>query len=270
MNSNTGGASAVTFEYGVVTANGNVPIMQGTPDAGSVSASGVIQIAIANDKVGNPGAGSTLSLVSGRNFAGNGNATVTKTSAFDSTADGAYTLVGNAACAVAPVPVSAASAKTHGAAGSFNIALPLTGNPGIECRTGGASGNHQMIVTFPAPVTISSAMVSAGTGSVSSTTVNGNVVIVNLTGVANAQTITVTLAGVSMGSNFGNVVVPMALLLGDTTGNGAVNSSDISQTQSQSGQEIDPSNFREDVTANGAINSSDIATVQAQSGTALP
>lgn len=59
-------------------------------------------------------------------------------------------------------------------------------------------------------------------------------------------------------------------LLGDTTGNGAVNSSDISQTQSQSGQAATASNFREDVTVNGLINSSDISAVQAQSGTALP
>jgi hypothetical protein len=62
----------------------------------------------------------------------------------------------------------------------------------------------------------------------------------------------------------------MGVLLGDTTGNGAVNSSDISQTQSQSGLALSNSNFREDVTVNGAINSSDISTVQVQSGTALP
>ncbi|HEV3243551.1 MAG TPA: dockerin type I domain-containing protein [Chthoniobacterales bacterium] len=58
----------------------------------------------------------------------------------------------------------------------------------------------------------------------------------------------------------------MSLLAGDTTGNGTVNSSDISQTQSQSGLPLTPDNFREDVTVNGAINSSDIAFVQAQIG----
>jgi hypothetical protein len=49
-----------------------------------------------------------------------------------------------------------------------------------------------------------------------------------------------------------------------------VNSSDIAQTQSQSGQPVSASNFREDVTVNGAINSSDVALVQSKSGTALP
>jgi hypothetical protein len=62
----------------------------------------------------------------------------------------------------------------------------------------------------------------------------------------------------------------MGVLAGDTTGNGAVNSSDISQTQSQSGQLVTSSNFREDVTLNGSINSSDIAFVQSKSGTAIP
>jgi hypothetical protein len=62
----------------------------------------------------------------------------------------------------------------------------------------------------------------------------------------------------------------MGVLVGDTTGNGLVNSSDIAQTQSQSGQPVGLNNFREDVTVNGLINSSDIALVQSMSGTGLP
>ena len=62
----------------------------------------------------------------------------------------------------------------------------------------------------------------------------------------------------------------MALLIGDTTANGAVNSSDISQTQGQSGQPVTISNFREDVTADGLLNSADITSVKSKSGTALP
>jgi hypothetical protein len=95
---------------------------------------------------------------------------------------------------------------------------------------------------------------------------------VNLTGVANAQNLTVTLSNVTdVAGNIGSSVsATMSVLAGDTTGNGTVNSSDISQTQSQSGLPLTPDNFREDVTVSGAINSSDISFVQAQSGTALP
>jgi hypothetical protein len=101
---------------------------------------------------------------------------------------------------------------------------------------------------------------------------NANEVIVNLTNVANAQHLIVTLSNAkdTSGATFPSVAARMDVLVGDTTANGRVNSSDISQTQSQSGQTITSSNFREDVTVNGSINSSDISLVQAQSGTALP
>jgi hypothetical protein len=74
---------------------------------------------------------------------------------------------------------------------------------------------------------------------------------------------------VSDGTSTGNVSLPVAVLEGDTTPNGHVNSTDISQTQSQSGQPVTGTNFREDVTVNGLINSSDISMVQSRSGTGL-
>jgi len=169
-------------------------------------------------------------------------------------------------------PVSAVSHKTHGSAGDFDINLPLTGNPGIECRTGGPNGNHTVIITFANTVSVGTVTVTStdGQAMVSSSNVNGSVVTVNLTKVTNAQTVTVNLTNVSDGTNTGNVGVAMGALEGDTTANRAVNSSDISQTQSQSGQLVTAGNFREDVTVNGFINSSDIAVVQSRSGTALP
>jgi hypothetical protein len=61
----------------------------------------------------------------------------------------------------------------------------------------------------------------------------------------------------------------MGVLLGDTTGDAVVNSTDIAQTKSQSGQTQTASNFRQDVTADGNINSTDIALVKSKSGTGL-
>jgi hypothetical protein len=166
--------------------------------------------------------------------------------------------------------INAVSRKVHGSAGTFDIGLPLAGTPGIECRTGGATNDYQVVVTFGGPVTVSNAQVTQGTGSVSSTSTNNNQVFINLTGVTNAQTIQITLFAVNDGTSTADVSIPMSILIGDTTGNGAVNSSDIAQTQSQSGQPVSGSNFREDVTVNGLINSSDISLVQSRSGTALP
>jgi acid phosphatase len=165
--------------------------------------------------------------------------------------------------------INAVSRKIHGTAGTFDMGLPLLGTPGIECRSGGASNDYQLVITFGGPVTFSTAEVTQGTGSVATTSMNENQVFVNLTGVTDAQTIQVTLFAVNDGTATNNVSIPMSILVGDTTGNGAVNSSDIAQTQSQSGQPVTLSNFREDVTVNGVINSSDIALVQSKSGTAL-
>ncbi|MDQ6654959.1 MAG: multicopper oxidase domain-containing protein, partial [Verrucomicrobiota bacterium] len=94
---------------------------------------------------------------------------------------------------VAPIaPVRIVSRKTHAAAGTFDIDLPLTGTPGIECRTGGAANSYQLVFTFAAPISFSGASVTSGTGAVSSSSGSGtNTVMVNLTGVANAQRLAV-------------------------------------------------------------------------------
>ena len=124
-----------------------------------------------------------------------------------------------------------------------------------------------MIIDFANPVTVGSASVTSGTGSVSSFSVSGSEVTVNLTGVTNVQRITVTLFNVNNG---GNVSVSMGVLVGDANGNALVNASDVSLTKAQVGQQVTGSNFREDINANGLINSVDVALVKSKVGTALP
>jgi hypothetical protein len=171
----------------------------------------------------------------------------------------------------APMAQSAFSRKTHGAAGTFDVPLPLTGNVGVECRSGGATNDYQMIINFASSVTVQSASVTSGTGSVSSFSGSGtSQITVNLTGVTNVQRITVTLHNVNNGTTTGDVPVSMGVLVGDVNGNAVVNSSDVSLTKSQVGQVVTGSNFREDVNANGLINSVDVAQVKANVGTSLP
>jgi len=170
----------------------------------------------------------------------------------------------------APMAQSAFSRKTHGGAGTFDVPLPLTGNVGVECRSGGATNDYQMIINFATSVTVGGASVTSGTGSVSSFSVSGSQVTVNLTGVTNVQRITVTLMNVNDGTHMGDVPVSMGVLVGDVNGNALVNASDVSLTKSQVGQAVSGSNFREDVNANGLINSVDVALVKANVGTALP
>jgi dockerin type I repeat protein/parallel beta helix pectate lyase-like protein len=169
-------------------------------------------------------------------------------------------------------PTGAASRKTHGGAGSFSISLPLTGPVGIECRSGGATNDYQVIFNFAGPVSFSTpAVVTSGSGSVASSAGNGtNQITLNLSGVTNAQTITLALFGVSDGVNIADVGLRMGMLLGDTSGNGTVNSTDVSETKLRSGQVVGAANFRSDVNANGAINATDVSTVKLRSGSSLP
>ena len=179
------------------------------------------------------------------------------------------------------MPTGVVSRKTHGAAGDFDVDLPLSGTPGVECRTGGATGDYQLVVTFGDSITVTGtpqADVTLGTGDIGTggtanggmVTVNGNVVTVPLTNVSTGQTINVDLYGVNNGTTTGNVVIPMSVLIGDTNGNGTVNAGDVAQTKGQSGQPVTGGNFRTDANANGSINAGDAAIVKSHSGESIP
>jgi spore coat protein A, manganese oxidase len=173
---------------------------------------------------------------------------------------------------VAPVTATnVVSRKLHGDAGTFDVNLPLTGTPGVESRNGGPNGEYQLVFAFGSPVTFDSATISSGAGSVSSTNGSGSTTVtVNLTGVTNAQTTTVTLQGASNGTATNNIAVQMAVLVGDVNGDRTVNSGDVIQTRGRSGQAADATTFRSDVNADGTVNSGDSTLVRARSGTALP
>lgn len=291
---NTAPTPIVTFEYGTVATLSEVVLgvptenPVGTPDpASNFNADGTITIFVPKSAVGNPHAGDLLGAVCGRTF-NTGDTppetlersnllidhTFVKGNTDNSYPTATYTVAGNNVCSATNIAaVSAVSRKTHGSAGTFDVNLPLTGTPGIEDRTGPTPGNHTVVITFAAPVSVTNTTVTpeaGGTAALAGTpTINNTQVTVNLTNVSNAQTLIINLLGVSDGTNSGDVSIPMSVLLGDVSANGLVNSTDISQTQAQSGQAVTLSNFRTDVNANGLINSTDITTVQSKSGTGL-
>ena len=138
------------------------------------------------------------------------------------------------------------------------------------------AGDYTVVFTFANPLTtVDSSSVTNGTGSVSSSNIDPNDAhnyIENLTGVTNAQIFTVSLSNVTdSAGNFSPAAAgSMGVLVGDTNGDGVVNSADIGQTKSQSGQSVNATNFREDTNTDGFINSADISLVKSKSGTGLP
>jgi hypothetical protein len=170
---------------------------------------------------------------------------------------------------VAPVPTSAVSRRTHGGAGAFDIPLPLTGAPGVECRSGGANGAYRIVVTFERPISMTGAAVAGGNATVDTWSSGGVQATVDLVNVADNQQIAVTF-NVNDGINSGPVTVPMAILVGDTNGDRAVNTGDALQARSRSGGEVNASTFRSDVNADGTINTGDSLLVRSRSGNSLP
>jgi sugar lactone lactonase YvrE len=178
---------------------------------------------------------------------------------------------------VTPVQLNAVvSRKTHGSAGTFNIDLPLTGNPGIECRSGGANGDYTLVFTFSSLLTkVGGASVMRGTGSVASSNIDStdpHNYIVNLTGVTNTQYLTVGLTNVhdSAGNGSNAVSASMGVLLGDVNGSTRVDAADVSSVRQQTLQTIDATNFRNDVNASGRIDAADVSVVRQQTLTSLP
>lgn len=293
---NTAPTPVVSFEYGTVATLSEVVLgvptenPLGAADVGSnFNADGTITILIDKSKVGSPQPGDLLGAVNGRTF-NTGDTppetversnllidhTFVKGNTDNSYPPATYTVVGNTSCSAGNIePVSAVSRMTHGSAGDFDIGLPLTGQPGIEDRTSGASNNYTVVVTFSVPITVSNVTVTPGANGTASLapsgfSINNTQVTVNLTNVSNAQTLGINLVGVSGGGNSGNVSIPMSVLIGDVNANRVVDGNDVSQVQAHTRQPVGLSNFRSDVNASGQIDGNDVSVTQAHTRTSLP
>ena len=127
--------------------------------------------------------------------------------------------------------------------------------------------------TSPIPwPSVSDRVVSSGTGSITSAIVQNGDYVVNLTGVTTAQTITVTLTGISdtAGNSTASLAVPMGVLVGDVNVSRRVDGSDVSLIRQQNFQTISTSNFREDVNASGRIDGTDVSIARQQNFSVLP
>ena len=166
--------------------------------------------------------------------------------------------------------LTAVSRKVHPGAGIFDIPLPVTGEPGVECRS--SSGNHTIVINLNNPVVSGSAAVTSGTGVAAAPTFAGNTMTVDLSGVTDVQKVTITLSGVTgtAGQTLASASVSMNVLIGDVNQSKAVSGSDIAQVKSLAGVPVDATNFKADVAVSGMINASDVGLVKSRSGFSVP
>jgi hypothetical protein len=178
-------------------------------------------------------------------------------------------------------PLSVVSRKTHGMAGTFDIDLSLTGKPGIECRSGGATGDHTLVFSFLNTLNgVSSVTATATTsgGTVPVTVLNTSGIgtdtheyIANLSGVPNASHVTVTLHGVTDSANgTGDFLAHMDVLLGDVNSTGRTDSGDVTQVRNKTVSTPDQGTFRFDVNTSGRIDAGDVTVTRNSTVSVLP
>ena len=156
----------------------------------------------------------------------------------------------------------------------YDIDLPLSGPAGVECRRPATANSYQLVFNFERDVTsVGTPSVQSGNGTVAQATAgpNSNQVTVNLSNVSDQQHFIVMLNGVhdSAGAVMDNLPARLDVLVGDTNGDGTVNSGDSQQTRTRSGQLTDANNFRSDVNLDGTVNSGDATIVRQKAGNGI-
>jgi len=166
--------------------------------------------------------------------------------------------------------LSTVSRQRHRNAGSFDINLPLTGEPGVECRN--SNGKYSLVFNFTNNVVSGNVDVTSGTATAGAPVFSGTTMTVPLSGVADVQKVTLTLSDVTNDSSevLPTTAVSMNVLVGDVTGDKKVDTSDVNLTRGQVGMVVTTSNFREDVRPDGAITSVDVKQVRANLGHTVP
>ena len=157
-----------------------------------------------------------------------------------------------------PAFTSAASRRTHGAAGPFDLALSLVPtNPSTEPRIGPV---QTIVMTFDKPIaSADNPTVTEGTATFNSLSISGNDVILTFTGVTDIQYVTITLGNVAStdGGTGGSGSVRVGFLAGDVNQNRVVTVADLGLVNTQLAQVVTAANFLKDVNVSGTISVAD-------------
>jgi hypothetical protein len=162
--------------------------------------------------------------------------------------------------------LSAASRLTHGAAGTFDIPMPLTGVSGVEDRS---SSTYNAVFTFDGPVTSGEVVVLSGTATVGAISFNGNSMTAQLTGVSSAEVVTLRVQNIN-GDGQLHGDVPFGFLTADVNANRTVDRPDQQQLQADRGQPVTASNFRGDINVSGTMDRADLQSFQINRGHSIP
>jgi uncharacterized protein (DUF1800 family) len=183
-------------------------------------------------------------------------------------AGGILTMTTTAEAQTAPKLRAAVSRMSHHGR-VFDVALPLTGASGIESRS--TSGGLTVGLIFDQPVSAAQVALATGRGTISSTKFAGPTVLVNLTGVANAEELTLTASNVTAtngGAVLTRAAVKVRVLEGDVDADGKVTQADLNLAKSAD-KSVSGIDFRRDINLSGTLTAADVNKVKSRVGTAL-
>ena len=162
--------------------------------------------------------------------------------------------------------VSAASRLTHGAAGTFDISMPLSGTSGVEDRQ---ATTYNAVFNFDTAVTSGQVTVLSGTATIGPITFSGNSMTAQLTGVTSAEIVTLHTENIN-GDGQPHGDVSFGFLTGDAGGDRSVAKPDQLLVKGDINQPVTSANFREDLDADGKIRNQDVQIVKTNKGHRIP
>ena len=162
--------------------------------------------------------------------------------------------------------LSAASRLTHGAAGTFDVNMPLGGTSGVEDRS---ATTYNAVFNFDQPVTSGEVSVVSGTATVGTLSFSGNSITAPLTGVTVSEVVTLHVQNVN-GDGLPHGDISFGFLTGDADASRSVAPADKGLVESQIHQPLTSANFREDLDADGQITDSDTHIVRTNQGNSIP
>lgn len=182
--------------------------------------------------------------------------------------------VGEITNLMGPPVLEAHSNQTHGSAGTFGYTVWPSLTKLIEPRKGATAGTYSLVLNFSAPVsgltaTLKTQSGGAAVGNVGTVSYDatGKVVTVSLSGVGNAQSLFLHLAGIAPGG--GTADVPFNVLWGDVNADNVANFIDTRVVQKTHATQVDGMHFLYDLNCDGVINAADDALASAAAGTSL-
>jgi hypothetical protein len=162
--------------------------------------------------------------------------------------------------------LSAASRLTHGGAGTFDIAMPLTGTSGVECRS---ATTYNAVFTFDAAVTSGEVLTVGGTATVGPISFSGTTMTAQLTGVTSAEVVTLRVQNINGdGQQHGDI--PFGFLTADVNGSRRVDRADKQAVSANKNQVVTSANFRNDINLSGAVDKPDVQSVETNRGHSIP